>query len=312
MVKATTKRVAPGKTKPGTAKKPASKRSGSNTKTSSASPSSSPSSSAKSSKDKAPGNGALPLKTRLTRLYEGRSKSAARFRYGLLAFDIALITFFILTTPLHNPPWIIALDVLIAIPLTLDFAARFWIARSKSAHLLQVTTIADVLIIASLLLPLFFDNLAFLRVLRAVRLLRSHHVMLDLKRDVPYVRRNEEVLHSLVNLAVFVFTVTALVYVLEDGINPQISSYLDALYFTVATLTTTGFGDITLQDRSGRLLSIIIMVVGVALFLRLVQTVFRPNKARYTCPECGLKLHELDAVHCKHCGHILNIETEGL
>lgn len=252
------------------------------------------------------------LKAKLTSLYEGRDKAASRFRYALLAFDIALIAFFILTVPLHNPPWIIVLDMIIAIPVILDFAARFWIARDRAAYLFQIATIADVLIIASLLMPLFFDNLAFLRVLRALRLLRTHHVMWDLRRDVPFVRRNEEMLHSLINLAVFVFTITALVYVLEDGVNPQINTYLDALYFTVATLTTTGFGDITLQDRNGRLLSVIIMVVGVALFLRLVQTVFRPNKVRYPCPDCGLVLHDPDAVHCKHCGRTINIETEGL
>ena len=54
------------------------------------------------------------------------------------------------------------------------------------------------------------------------------------------------------------------------------------------------------------------MWVGVALFLRLVQTVFRPNKVRYTCPDCGLTLHEPDAVHCKHCGETLRIKTGGV
>jgi voltage-gated potassium channel len=53
------------------------------------------------------------------------------------------------------------------------------------------------------------------------------------------------------------------------------------------------------------------MVVGVALFLRLVQTIFRPEKVRYRCPDCGLNRHDLDAIHCKHCGRVLNIQTEG-
>ena len=34
--------------------------------------------------------------------------------------------------------------------------------------------------------------------------------------------------------------------------DPAIGNYLDALYFTVATLTTTGFGDITLTGTTGR------------------------------------------------------------
>jgi len=255
--------------------------------------------------------GESPLKKRVRNLYEGRGAGAKRFRYALLAFDLFLIGFFILTVPLHNPPWIIALDLVIAVPVILDYAARLWISRNRAAYALQITSLADVLIILSLLLPLFFDNLAFLRVLRSLRLLRSHHVMLDLRSDVPFIKRNEEVLHSLINLVVFIFTITALVYVLEDDINPEINTYLDALYFTVATLTTTGFGDITLEDNNGRLLSIVIMVVGVALFLRLVQTVFRPRKVRYRCPDCGLSLHDPDAVHCKHCGRVINIETEG-
>ena len=106
--------------------------------------------------------------------------------------------------------------------------------------------------------------------------------------------------------------VTALVYVFQKGENPQIQNYVDALYFTVAALTTTGFGDITLKDSTGRLLSVVIMVLGVALFLRLVHSVFRPAKVHFDCPECGLKRHDPDAVHCKHCGRTVHIETEGI
>jgi voltage-gated potassium channel len=69
---------------------------------------------------------------------------------------------------------------------------------------------------------------------------------------------------------------------------------------------------VILVGNRGRLLSIIIMIVGVALFIRVVQTLFRPNKVRYECPRCGLIRHELDAVHCKHCGKELHIRTEGM
>jgi voltage-gated potassium channel len=77
-------------------------------------------------------------------------------------------------------------------------------------------------------------------------------------------------------------------------------------------LTTTGFGDITMNDSVGRLLAVVIMVVGVALFLRLAQAIFSPRKVAYTCPDCGLTRHDPDAVHCKHCGRVLKIETEGM
>jgi voltage-gated potassium channel len=59
------------------------------------------------------------------------------------------------------------------------------------------------------------------------------------------------------------------------------------------------------------MLVVVIMVVGVGLFLRLIQTIFRPAKIAFPCPDCGLKRHDPDAVHCKHCGRVLNIPTEG-
>ena len=34
-------------------------------------------------------------------------------------------------------------------------------------------------------------------------------------------------------------------------------------------------------------------------------------KVRETCRKCGLSLHDADAVHCKHCGATIHIETEG-
>ena len=104
---------------------------------------------------------------------------------------------------------------------------------------------------------------------------------------------------------------TGLIYALQYRYNPEIQNYADALYFTVTTLTTTGFGDITLTGTSGRLLSVGVMIFGVTLFLRLAQVLFRPTKVRHECPECGLRLHDADAVHCKHCGTTIRIETDG-
>ena len=66
------------------------------------------------------------------------------------------------------------------------------------------------------------------------------------------------------------------------------------------------------QCRGGRLLAVVIMVVGVSLFLRLLQSIFRPNKVRFECPDCGLMVHDPDAVHCKACGKMLKIPNEDL
>lgn len=255
---------------------------------------------------------AARLKQTINGLYTGSSQRATNFRYGLIAFDLATIGFFIVTAPDFPTPSILTVDFVIGLFILADFLARLWIAPDKVRMLRQVYTLADILVILTLLLaPFLAANLGFLRVLRALRLVHSYHVMRDLRRETALFRRNEDVIVACVNLAVFIFVTTALVFTLEHGRNPGITSYTDALYFTVATLTTTGFGDITMEDDAGRLLAVVIMVVGVALFLRLAQTVFRPQKIRYTCPDCGLTRHDADAVHCKHCGRTIKIKTEG-
>ncbi len=142
--------------------------------------------------------------------------------------------------------------------------------------------------------------------------MRSYVVARQLRSHSRFFARNEEVISSVLNLLVFIFVVTATVYVLQVQVNDSINNYVDALYFTITTLTTTGFGDVTLVGSTGRLLAVVIMIVGVALFIRLVQTIFRPKKIRYECPDCGLTRHDMDAVHCKHCGRQLHIRTEGV
>ncbi len=252
------------------------------------------------------------LKQTVRLLYTGSSGAAKRFRYGLIAFDLFTIAFFIVTAPDHPTPFILAADFVIGLVILADLLARLWIAPSKLRMLRQLYTVADFLVILTLLLaPFLTANLSFLRVLRALRLLHSYHVLRDLRNETAFFRRNEDIIVACVNLGVFIFVTTALVFVLQHTSNPNIVTYLDALYFTVATLTTTGFGDITMVGDGGRLMAVLIMIIGVALFLRLAQTIFQPRKIRYTCPDCGLIRHDPDAVHCKHCGRTIKIETEG-
>ena len=244
-------------------------------------------------------------------LYFGRNRRSRIFRFALLVFDITSVIFFIATSMMRGTTLIYWLDAIIALIIIADLAARFWISKHPWRLLRDFTTWTDIIVIITLLLPAFLGSFLFLRVLRALRVLRSYRVLADLRTVSPFFKRNEEVIRSVVNLVVFVFIMTALVYVLQVNTNPKITNYVDALYFTITALTTTGFGDITLEGTTGRVLSIIILLIGVALFLRLVQTIFRPPHVNEECPDCGLKRHDTDAVHCKHCGRILHITTEG-
>jgi voltage-gated potassium channel len=163
-------------------------------------------------------------------------------------------------------------------------------------YLDNAAALLDLVVIASLFWSaLAGGNLAFLRVLRTVRLLRSYNVLGQLKKLSPAVRRNEEVITAALDLAVFILIASSLVYVTQRSVNPKIQDFVDALYFTVATLSTTGFGDVTLiGSTAGELFSVAMMIVGISLFLRLAQAVFRPGgKVRHQCPQSS-RLQE----HC--------------
>lgn len=251
------------------------------------------------------------LKARVRELYYGRSRAARAFGFAMLAFDIGLIVFFVVLSFLPVGRWIIPVDIALAMLLMVDLGLRMWSTPDRLCFWCRLTPVADLIVIASLMVPTLTESYAFLRVMRAMRLFRSYHVLGEMRRRSTWVRRNEEPLLALVHLGLFLFVITAVVYVTQVRENPEIDNYVDALYFTVTALTTTGFGDITLVGTDGRLLSVLIMVVGIGLFVRLAQALFRPNKIRYVCPVCGLSRHDPDAVHCKHCGTTISIPTEG-
>lgn len=248
---------------------------------------------------------------KLTSLYEDDTPAAHRFRYGLLAFDVMTIAFVIVTSFIPRSNWVEAVDLVLGLVILADFIVRVVIENRKAYYFLRLSTWADLAAVASFLLPIAGEGFGFLRILRTLRLLHTYQTLTRLRQDFGYFRRHEDIVLAGINLGVFLFVMTGLIYATQYRVNPEIRNYADALYFTVTTLTTTGFGDITLTGEAGRMLSVGVMIVGVTLFLRLVQVLLRPVKVRHECPKCGLFLHDADAVHCKHCGTTLHIRTEG-
>lgn len=252
------------------------------------------------------------LRSRLRTLYEGAGPTGDRFRYALLAFDLLTVTWLIASSFLDRGAHHTRIDIAIGTVFLADLLARLLIARRPLKDLFSFWGIADLLVIVSLLFPIWGEGLAFLRVLRLYRVLHSPQTLDQLRDDIPGFRRHETAIRAALNLLIFIFAMTSLVYQTQVSVNDRITNYVDALYFTVTTLSTTGFGDITLVGNSGKLISVAIMIFGISLFLRLVQVVLRPPKAHFPCPTCGLRRHDHDAVHCKACGTVLNIPDDGL
>lgn len=240
----------------------------------------------------------------LRELYHGDSPGAVRFRLMVIGVDIALIAFFIAAPLIQSTVLFLTIDYCVALILAVDLAARALAFGSFKVFIRRPIVWVDLFVLVTLLAPNWLVNLAFLRVLRLYTLIHSDLFWRTVGRkfDETHV---EDVSRAAASLLTFVFVVTGFVYTSFHGRHPQLNSYLDALYFTMGTLTTTGFGDITLPGTWGRIVSIVTMIAGITLFVRLAQAVISPNKVRRPCPACGLSRHDVDASHCKACGSIL-------
>ncbi|MFD1745931.1 potassium channel family protein [Rhizobium helianthi] len=242
------------------------------------------------------------------RLARGRDAWALRWQ-SLLAFvDLCIIAFFVLGPYLRSGPTYLIIDYAIAVWIFGELLIRALAADSPRAFLKRPLTWIDLAVLATLLFPHTLFNFAFLRAMRLWAIGESPLLRVAL-RKAGYGSYHE-VVRAALNFMVFLFVVTSFVYTTffynQDGLD----GFVDALYFTVATMTTTGFGDITLPGTLGKLTSVVTMIVGISLFVRLAQAVVRPNKVTFPCPQCGLQRHDLDAVHCKACGQVLNIPND--
>jgi voltage-gated potassium channel len=246
----------------------------------------------------------------LRALYHGTSRGAVRFRLAVIGVDLAIIGFFIVSPVLRGQGALFYVaDYLIAAVLAVDMCARALTYRTLRDWLKEPVVWSDLIVLGTLLLPTLALNFGFLRVLRLWSLVNSDFFWRTVGRRYDDTRI-EDVVKAVGALITFVFVATGFIYAAFIGRTEGIEGYVDALYFTVTSLTTTGYGDIVLGGAFGKLASIAIMLVGVTLFVRLGQSLIAPRKINFTCGACGLSRHEPDAQHCKSCGARLEIPDD--
>lgn len=252
---------------------------------------------------------ASSLRNRLRWIERGRDTRSLLIQGVLAAIDLAILSFFLLGPFLREAQSYLVLDYTIAVWIAVELCGRAIIAGDLKTFARRFMTWVDLFILATLLFPHLLFNFAFLRAMRIWAIGQSSLLREGLRR----LGHSHwlDIVRACLNFLVFLFIVTGFVYTSFFYGHDREEGFVDALYFTVATVTTTGFGDITLPGTAGKLTSIVTMIVGISLFVRLAQAVVRPYKVTFACPQCGLRRHDADAVHCKACGHLLNIPDEG-
>jgi voltage-gated potassium channel len=158
---------------------------------------------------------------------------------------------------LHVMNWILSGVLLI------DFAYRFATAASRGGYFFRGFGWAD------LLSSLPFAELKFLRIFRLLRVYRLMHdlggrtVVRSLIRE-----RAGSALLSLLLMGILVleFGSLQMLYLEQDAAGANITDASDALWYTIVTISTVGYGDQYPVTNPGRVMGSFIIIVGVGIF----------------------------------------------
>ena len=217
-----------------------------------------------------------------------QSKKQARVR---LIDDVVVIVFSLVSAGLlvieltgasttEQVASIRVLDTAIGLFFLVEFMVRLALSKDRRRFLLfrwweLLAAIPFTNVTTQALRSLKFIRLVELvRIVRATVRLEATGEALGSYTDHPYV------LESLSSLIAVLFTSSVIFYALESGTNTKVTSLWDAFWWSTATLTTTGYGDISPVTTGGRIVAIFLMLIGVVMIAAFTGVVVRYMAAR--------------------------------
>ena len=114
------------------------------------------------------------------------------------------------------------------------------------------------------------------------------------------------------SISIFAVLVGTLIYLVESGVEgTKFTNIPISVYYTVVTITTLGFGDITPTTPVGMFLTALAVLTGYAIIavptgiVSAEMSAARRNETTEACPSCGVHGHLHDARFCRRCGERL-------
>lgn len=240
-------------------------------------------------------------------------------------FDLLLIACILLSvsvvmldsmTAMHarNRQLFLWLEWVFTLLFTAEYALRLMVVDQPRRYALSWFGVIDLLSILPTWLSLLLPGGQYLMVIRLLRVLRIFRVL----KLAEYIGQSRLLLRALAaskaKILVFLFAVLiivtvfgSLMYLIEGPENGFIS-IPHSIYWAIVTLTTVGYGDISPKTPLGQLLASVIMLVGYAIIAVptgiVTASIVEQRHAceAVSCPHCGVRGHEPDALFCKRCG----------
>ena len=198
----------------------------------------------------------------------------------------------------------------------IEYILRVISVKRPLGYIFSFFGMIDLMAILPTVVSLVFPGTQSLLVVRIFRLMRVFRILkLGLYLGeaqilvVALQRSRAKITVFLFAVAATVVSMGALMYVIEGGEN-GFTSIPTAIYWSIVTMTTVGFGDITPQTPLGQFFASCLMIAGygiIAVPTGIVTTeIARASRhdkpTTQACPHCSSYGHEEDAKFCKHCG----------
>lgn len=210
------------------------------------------------------------------------------------------------------------LEWLITAFFTIEYLLRIICIDKPVKYIFSFYGIIDFISILPMYLSIFFVGANIFAVIRALRLLRLFKIINHPKFSHQSNQLKEALIASRGKIIVFIYFVListviigSIMYLVE-GKESGFTSIPTSIYWTIVTLTTVGYGDISPITPLGQLIASAAMILGYGIIAvptgivtaEIAKSSLKnsiPNR-KIPCIRCGADDHHINANFCYNCG----------
>lgn len=218
--------------------------------------------------------------------------------------------------------WLIVGEWFFTVLFTIEYGLRIYCSPNRLGYARSFYGVIDLLAILPTYFGLIVGSANYLIVIRLLRVLRIFRIL----KLIRYLQEANLLLRAIIasRRKVFVFFATvsvlavifgSLMFVIE-GPDNGFTSIPMSIYWTIVTITTVGYGDITPHTAAGKALASLVMLTGYSIIAvptgiltAEINHEMSLDREKVICDNCQTSGHERNANYCRNCGVPIEAES---